>query len=742
MPIHSLQRLFPFTLFLCLCSLFTTVHLFASPGSIRGTVTDASTKEPLQGVTIRVESRPWGTWSGKNGIFTLPSLPTGSYTLLVSLIGYEAKQISVKIEENDTSIVTVELVQQNLQTNEIVVSANKRVQAVQDVPISISIVDQRAVEQRGITKLDDALRYVPGVSMSREQVNIRGSSGFSLGLGSRTLILVDGFPLLSGDGGDAKFDALPLFNLERIEVIKGAGSALYGTGALGGVVNVITATPPSEREIHVRAFSGAYTTTKYDHWKFSSSPPFVGGLQAGYAQSFEKASFVFSGGIIRDEGHQDFYDSFRWNLFTRSTYDLSPSSSLMFMGSAVSERRANWVFWKNLDSATFPPNGTNTDEYVTSTKQTGALLFNHIFSESLFMVARTGIYRTHFENSASTQGNDSLASTAYAGNTEVQLTSIASENLLFTFGLNGQYNFLTESYLGKNNQTLLAGYVQSEFSPVPSITITAGGRLDHERTSGGAESNLEFSPKFGVSHKLAPHTTLRLSAGRGFRAPTIGERFAALRFNGITVASNPAIQPERGWSFEIGGNHTITLAEQPWSMDVALFHNEFTDVIEPQLQPQTAKIQFTNISRARIQGIEVDIHGWLPGKIAGIEASATAIMPTNPDSNTVLKYRSKFLVQTRLMVPIGAFQLQADYRFQSRVEAIDDLLQTLRIPDVDARVPIHVLDLRLIADLYSLANVPVMATLNIKNALDYYYTEIIANLAPTRSIVLQFDARL
>lgn len=739
MPVHSL---FSVALRVCICSLLATTPLFANAGFIRGTVTDAESKEPLQGATIRVENRAWGTWSGKNGVFTLRALPTGSYTLLVSLIGYQAKQILIQVRDNDTAIVAVQLAQQNLQTNEIVVSANKRVQAVQDVPISISIVDQRAVEQRGITKLDDALRYVPGVSMSREQVNIRGSSGFSLGLGSRTLLLVDGFPLLSGDMGDAKFDALPLFNLERIEVIKGAGSALYGTGALGGIVNVITATPPSEREIHVRAFSGAYTATKYDHWKFSSSPPFLGGLQAGYAQSFEKASFVFSGGLIRDEGHQDFYDSFRWNIFTRSTYDLSPSSSLMFMGSASSERRANWVFWKNLDSATFPPDGTNMDEYVTSTKQTGALLFNHIFNESLFMLVRTGVYRTHFENSASTQGNDSLASTAYAGNTELQLTSIASENLLFTFGLTGQYNFITESYLGENNQILLAGYLQSEFTPVPDLTLTAGGRLDHERTSGGAASNLEFNPKVGVSYKLAPRTALRLSAGRGFRAPTIGERFAALRFNGLTVASNPAIQPERGWSFEVGGNHTISIAEQTWSMDIALFHNEFTDVIEPQLQPQTAKIQFTNISRARIQGVEIGVHGWLPEKLAGIEASVTAIMPTNPDSNSVLKYRSKFLVQSRLMVPIGAFQLQADYRFQSRVEAIDALLKTLRIPDVDARVPIHVLDVRLIADLYSLASLPVMATLNVKNALNYYYTEIIANLAPTRSIVLQLDARL
>lgn len=740
MPFSFVRRLLPIAFLLCSVVIAASAH--ASTGVIRGVVTDANGNTPLHGVTIRVENRAWGTLSNKQGAFTLRSIPAGSYTLLVSLIGYEAKQLPVQVADNDTTKVHIQLTEQSLQTNEIVVSANKRVQAVQDVPISISIVDQRAIEQRNITKLDDALRYVPGVSMSREQVSIRGSSGFALGLGSRTLILLDGIPMLSGDGGDAKFDALPMFNLERIEVIKGAGSALYGTGALGGVVNVITAQPPAEREIHLRAFSGAYTATKYDHWKFSSSPPFLGGLQAGYAQQAGKASLALSGGIIRDEGHQEFYDSFRWNAFARSSYELSPSSSLALMANAVSERRANWVFWKSLDSATFPPDDTNVDEYVTSTKYMGALSFNHIFNESLFMLLRTSAYRTHFENSASTQGNDSLASTAYASNAELQVTSIASDNLLFTFGLHGQYNFVTESYLGKNNQTLLAGYAQGEYSPLANLTITAGGRLDHERTSGGAKSNVEFSPKFGVSYKLAPDAALRLSAGRGFRAPTIGERFAALRFNGITVASNPDIQPERGWSFEIGGNHAFTVAEQPWNIDVALFHNEFTDMIEAQLLPQTAKIQFTNITRARIQGIECALHGWLPGKIAGIEAAVTAMMPTNPDSNSVLKYRSKFLVQSRLMLPVGAFQFQADYRFQSRVEEVDAILRTLNIPDVEARVPIHVLDVRLIADLHTLANIPVMATLNVKNALNHYYTEIIANLAPTRSIVLQLDTRL
>lgn len=711
-------------------------------GVIRGTVTDQETGLPLSATTVRVDSRTWGAISDRNGNFTMREIPSGSYTLLFSMVGYAGQSLAVEVRDGDTTTVSVALVPQELQTGEIVVTAGKRVQAVQDIPISISLVDQRAIEQRNSTRLDDALRYVPGLSMAREQINIRGSSGFALGLGSRTLLLLDGFPLLSGDNGDAKFDAFPMFNIERVEVIKGAGSALYGTGALGGVVNVVTANPTSEPQVRVRAFAGAYTATQYDKWKFSSNPPFTGGLQAGYSQKIDNLGVLVSGGTLRDEGHQEFYDSFRWNLLGKATYEFSPATSLSFLGSASSEKRANWVYWKSLEYATFPPDNTNYDEYITSTKYNGSLLLSHVLNESLFMTVRAGAFRTHFENSASTAGNDSLASTAYATNTELQVTSLLSSYTVLTFGLNAQYNFLTESYMGKHNQTILSGYVQGEHRPLPELAFTAGARFDREKTSDIEGAAPEISPKVGVSYRVTPLTGLRASAGRGFRAPTIGERFAALRFSGITVERNPGLQPEHGWSLEIGGDHSFSLAHQEWKVDIAVFHNEFTNMIEPQPQFETAKIRFINVTHARIQGVEASVSGWLPGKIAGVEASFTGMMPTNVDSGSVLKYRSKFLANGRILVPIGAFQLQADYRFQSRYEEVDELLKVLQIPDAEARVPIHVLDLRLVADLYSVAGIPAMATLNVKNALNYYYTEIIANLAPTRSVVLQLDTRL
>ena len=155
---------------------------------------------------------------------------------------------------------------------EVVVSANRRVQAVQDVPITVSVLSAEDLDQRSITRLDDALRYVNGIVVARDQVNIRGTSGFALGVGSRAAVLLDGFSLLSGDNGDIKFDVLPVSDIERIEIVKGAGSALYGTGALGGVIQLITKDPGDSLTVYSRLYGGLYTDRPFQQWQYSSSP--------------------------------------------------------------------------------------------------------------------------------------------------------------------------------------------------------------------------------------------------------------------------------------------------------------------------------------------------------------------------------------------------------------------------------------------------------------------------------------
>ena len=736
------------TRFLLILAFLLPLEIFAQNGVIKGIVTDAETGAPLPGTALRAEARAFGAYSNVRGEFIIKNVPEGDYTLLVSLVGYGLKKIPVTVRSlGDTTTLQIKLRAQILKTNDVVISAGKRVQAAQDVPVSITTVDSKALQQRNITRVDEALRYSPGVYVSRDQVNIRGSSGFSLGFGSRVSVFMDGFSMLSADGGDVKFDVIPMFNVERIEVVKGAGSALYGTGALGGVVNVITAQPTENPEFRFRGFGGAYTLPRYDEWKWRETMPLLGGADVSYSQKIGNVGILAAVGVKGNQGYQDYFDNWQWNVFSKLTFELSQRSTLNVMFTNAYDDRTNWVFWKSLREATRPPAGTNYDERFVSTKTMLAADLRTVFDEKFFLTARLGAYRTDFTTKGQNLagGQTQIQSVANAFNGEVQFTSILDSTFLLTYGLMGTFNIIEKSPIisaGTPTQFIGAAYIQGEYKPVKNLTLTLGSRFDVEQTSNGVQgSGVIISPKAGASWVLSEQTQLRASVGAGFRAPTLTERFAALRFGSFTVAPNPSMRSERSWSFEIGGKQGFTLFGEEWNVDAAIFNNEFTDLVEPRLPTSSnPQIQFINITQARITGAELALTGWLPGHILGFETSLTAMSPRDLTLNQILKYRSEILWYSRGILPIGPFQVQVDYRYQSRFDQVDDLSVAIR--DATARVPIHVVDARLIANMFELAGLPMVLTLNVRNALDYYYNEIIANLAPTRHITLQVDMKL
>ena len=124
------------------------------------------------------------------------------------------------------------------------------------------------------------------MEVNQDNVSIRGSSGFSFGVGTRTIFLQDGFPLLSADNNDIKFDIIPLLFVDRVEVIKGAGSALYGTSALGGVINVLTSKPSDQGKLRTRIYSGIYDKPNYEQWDWSKKSLIDRGLDLAYSKKF------------------------------------------------------------------------------------------------------------------------------------------------------------------------------------------------------------------------------------------------------------------------------------------------------------------------------------------------------------------------------------------------------------------------------------------------------------------------
>ncbi|MBK7032262.1 MAG: TonB-dependent receptor [Ignavibacteria bacterium] len=243
-------------LLLGILTLSAVISTAQEAGTITGYLTDRETAKPVRGATVRIEGTQSGAITNGKGMFVINGIPAGMVNVVATFVGYETARQKVYVKKGESTSMIMTIKESAVSKGEVVVSANKRVQAVQDVPISVSILTSEDLDQRNVTRLDDALRYVSGISIARDQVSIRGASGFAFGVGSRTAVLIDGFSLLSGDNGDIKFDVMPVADVERIEIIKGAGSALYGTGALGGVVSMITRDPTDSFSVYARATPG------------------------------------------------------------------------------------------------------------------------------------------------------------------------------------------------------------------------------------------------------------------------------------------------------------------------------------------------------------------------------------------------------------------------------------------------------------------------------------------------------
>ncbi|MBM2841900.1 MAG: TonB-dependent receptor plug, partial [Bacteroidetes bacterium] len=227
----------------------------AQTGAIKGTVRSRSTGEALPGVSVFLQGTLRGMATTMNGEFHFQDLKAGTYGLAFSLVGYQREtRAEVIVREGETVELEIQMTSVPIQSEPIIVTANKREQSAQDVSVSVSTMDAASIARRNIITLDDALRYIPGVNLTEYQVNVRGSSGYSRGAGSRVLLLVDGIPFITGDTGELNFETLPVGQVERVEVVKGAGSALYGSSALGGVINVITKRIPEQPETRIRTY--------------------------------------------------------------------------------------------------------------------------------------------------------------------------------------------------------------------------------------------------------------------------------------------------------------------------------------------------------------------------------------------------------------------------------------------------------------------------------------------------------
>ncbi len=301
---------------------------------LRGTITHQHTGEGLLGVNIQLVGTLRGTSTNEQGSFLLHLPKAGKWSLRITSIGFRTLEHSFEIGDGDTLDVSLKLDPDYLQADEVVITAQARETTARLSTTRVEVVRAPEIQARSPSSLDRVLEAVPGVDVHRtggavvSNVSIRGSSDkLGGGVGNRTLLLVDGRPAVISDTDGASWQLYPEDVIARIEVVKGAYSALYGSNAMGGVVNVLTHSPTHREYTRIRAGYGTYErpagwaryterlTTRSD-LSFSHSNS-IGRL--GYFSNFTRRN---SGGWRQTSALENI------TAFTKLVYDYTPERNL------------------------------------------------------------------------------------------------------------------------------------------------------------------------------------------------------------------------------------------------------------------------------------------------------------------------------------------------------------------------------------------------------------------------------
>jgi outer membrane receptor for ferrienterochelin and colicins len=707
---------------------------FGQTGAVSGRVVDRRTGEPIPAVNVLLQGTLRGTATTIDGDYMFSNVAPGTYALTYSCVGYQREiRSAIEVKAGETAVINAALAAVPIQTEPVVVTASRHEQSFQDVPVSVSMLDASGIAYRNSVTIDDALRYVSGVNMTDWQVNVRGSSGYSRGAGSRVLMLVDGIPFLTGDTGELNYETVPAGQVERIEVVKGASSALYGSSALGGVINVITKRIPEDPETHVRMYGGFYNGPSYAEWDWHAGPRALDGESASISRRFGDVGLRLFLSRMADDGYRQNDYKRRYNVAVSARYDISSFDDLAMTANLLEQKRGDFIYWKDLSHALVPPDNQLGGE-VHSTRFYLNSMYNHTVSSSLFYSVKAMWFRNHFSDRGPAINDNSRSDVLFG---EAQATWAFAAGQILTVGASSNLDYVDSDLFGNRSGWGGALYAQDELQLTDAIRVTLGARFDIEKVD-SLERTRQFNPKAAVVVTPFPGTTVRASYGRGFRSPTVAEAFTSTTAAGLEVIPNPSLQPERSDGIEIGASQLLGEAAL---IDVALFQTDYSNLIESGFTPQ-GKAQFNNVTKARIRGFEISTHLGLFSKALFVDLGYTYLYPRDLTKDDLLKYRPRHLLYASVLARAGDFTFGLDFRFISRVERIDEELVNLGIiKDGDQRVAVYVTDLRFGYDFTSI-DAPLSASFNINNLFQYNYVELIGNMSPPRSYVLTLDMKL
>ncbi len=505
---------------------------YSQYGEISGKISDEGTKNPLTGANISLIGTHYGTASDFNGNYNLQKIPAGNYTLTISFIGFESVSEKISLKAGEIATLNFLIKAKAYQADQAVVTGN-RVRVSRNVsPLAFTIVDRQAISESGESNvLPVVASHTPGMFVTE-----RGMTGFGVSDGSagkitirgiggspnnRVLVLIDGHPQFMGIFGHPLPDAYIASDAEKVEVIRGPASILYGSNAMGGVLNIIT------RQQHREGLSASANIAagSFNTWKYAAN--------AGYKHKrFEVFASFNHDQTDGQRANSDFKIN---NGYLKTSYEISPNIKVLADISLAG--------YKSTDPG---PVYTEDTTYHTNPHWQDILrAYGSVSAENDFGKV-SGALKFYYNWGEHKLFDGFHSKDRNFGFMFYQGLKLFPGNII-TIGIDYvKYGGFAENInpappmkFVDTTLTEKGAYILVQQQILKKLYATAGLRLQDNQSYGS-----EWVPESGLSYEISGNSVLKANVAKGFRSPTIQELF-------LFKAANPDLKPENMWNYEI-----------------------------------------------------------------------------------------------------------------------------------------------------------------------------------------------
>ena len=587
-------------------------HEKKSDAHIAGHVLDAHTKEHLSFVNVQVEGTALGCLTDESGHFYLKNLPEGELTIVFSMMGYETEKRTVTLHRDTLVEMNVAIAETSFMIDNVVVTANKYETKQREVATIVNVIPPLIIESTTSNSMADVLNFQTGLRVEETcsncgvpQIRINGLEG------QYTQILMDSRPIFSSLASVYGLEQLPSGMVDRIEVIRGGGSALYGANAIAGVVNIITK-EPNRNSFNISNSSAFTQKGTYD---------INTNMNASVVSENQKAG-LFLFGVQRNrqqydrdnDGYSDiphlnsttvgFRSYFKTSDYSKITAEYHHTTEFRRGGYGIDslqphESPLTEQLKHNIDAAT-----AKWDMYTADNKH-----FVSVYT-SFQHIARDSYFGTNYNPNAYGKSTD-IVSVTGAQYRFSYPCGIMNADL--SAGAEYSYNQLRDQILGYDRNTLQkvhlgGGYVQNEWKN-KQWSILVGGRLEQHSLL----DKPVFSPRANIRYTPIDPIILRVSYASGYRAPQIYEEdlhVGAVGGEVSLISLDENLKPE--YSHSISGSIDMYKRFGKWDLNLTLegFFTQLNDVFTLVENGHDAHgnllLTRTNASGARVAGMNIE----------------------------------------------------------------------------------------------------------------------------------------